>query len=389
MGDQPRSLKIVFAVAEAKRLTLERSPLPQNSAEYQDTVSSALKLYQECLNLIDALSIFSPNESLEDLSTTDLPFLLANFHLAELTQKISLSSHREHVQERRKLLASAREAYERYLHLLDSYGLLQPAHQTLLKQYTKAPTTFSTVPTSNPTARRDAKIANLKAEKELRSKLEFLRRRPEYGTEDDKKGGTSGGGDEGAVREVHLANIQYSTHMAFQQLDGLNRECEMLALAPPDPDLRGGGLAEWDDEEDTRQRQRYAAAGGLGDKKKAEYSERLDQPLRATQGLPGGPLLSKQGKPLQPFTLLSDRQQLARGVFRPGHNLPTMTIDEYLEEERRRGGIIEGGGEASWQRPEPDEDDNEKADEETMKARAWDEFVEANPKGSGNTLNRG
>jgi immunoglobulin-binding protein 1 len=66
-----------------------------------------------------------------------------------------------------------------------------------------------------------------------------------------------------------------------------------------------------------------------------------------------------------------------------------MTIDEYLEEEKRRGGIIEGGGEASGIRPEPDEDNYEKADEETIKAREWDEFVEANPKGSGNTLNRG
>lgn len=66
-----------------------------------------------------------------------------------------------------------------------------------------------------------------------------------------------------------------------------------------------------------------------------------------------------------------------------------MTIDEYLEEERRRGGMIEGGGENSLLRPEPDEDNTEKADEETMKARAWDEFTEANPKGSGNTLNRG
>lgn len=66
-----------------------------------------------------------------------------------------------------------------------------------------------------------------------------------------------------------------------------------------------------------------------------------------------------------------------------------MTIDEYLEEERRRGGIIEGGGPASAVRPEPDEDNMAKADEETMKARAWDEFTEANPKGSGNTLNRG
>jgi hypothetical protein len=66
-----------------------------------------------------------------------------------------------------------------------------------------------------------------------------------------------------------------------------------------------------------------------------------------------------------------------------------MTIDEYLEEERKRGGIIEGGGAQSGIRPEPNEDDLEKADEETMKARAWDEFKEENPKGSGNTLNRG
>jgi hypothetical protein len=57
-----------------------------------------------------------------------------------------------------------------------------------------------------------------------------------------------------------------------------------------------------------------------------------------------------------------------------------MTIDEYLEEERARGGIIEGGGEASGLSPEPDEDNFEKADAETYKAREWDEFTEANPR---------
>jgi len=30
--------------------------------------------------------------------------------------------------------------------------------------------------------------------------------------------------------------------------------------------------------------------------------------------------------------------------------------------------------------PEPDEDNLEKADAETIKAREWDEYVEANPK---------
>ena len=66
-----------------------------------------------------------------------------------------------------------------------------------------------------------------------------------------------------------------------------------------------------------------------------------------------------------------------------------MSIDDYLEEEKRRGGIIDGGGNANAPQPEPDEDNVEQVDAATMKAREWDEFVEANPKGAGNTLNRG
>ncbi|KXX76104.1 Immunoglobulin-binding protein 1 [Madurella mycetomatis] len=370
--DEPRSLKALFADAESKRLALESSPLAPNSTEYTDAVSSAIKLYQDSSRLIDAASLFSPNESLEDLSTSDLPYLLTNFHLAELTQKLPFTSP----EERKRVLSSARDAYERYLHLLDSYGLLSAPHKKFLEQYNDSPTTFTTVP-SNPAARRDAKIANFKTEKELRSKLDFLRRRPDYGTE-----GGDGAGDEDLVRETHLAHLNYSTHQAFQSLEMLNREWEMLAQAPPRPEpIHSRGDKILQEEEDLRRRQR-----GLAD----NYSDRLDQPLRSGMpNLPGGPLFSKQGKPLQPFTLLNSRQELAKGVFRPGHNLPTMTIDEYLEEERRRGGIIEGGGEASLRREEPDEDDMEKADAETMKARAWDEFVEANPKGSGNTLNRG
>jgi len=117
------------------------------------------------------------------------------------------------------------------------------------------------------------------------------------------------------------------------------------------------------------------------------YSERLDASPSLLRR--GGPLLSKEGKPLQPFTITDKRSQLRQGVFRPGHTLPTMTIEEYLEEEKRRGGIIDGGGENQNRAAEPDEDNMELADQETMKARAWDEYTEANPKGSGNTLNRG
>lgn len=116
------------------------------------------------------------------------------------------------------------------------------------------------------------------------------------------------------------------------------------------------------------------------------YSERLDS---AFVNGKGGPILSKDGRPLRPFTLLDTRQRLQQGVFRPDHNLPTMTIDEYLDEEKRRGGIIEGGGEQSGIRPQINEDDLDRADEETIKARAWDDYKDENPRGAGNTMNMG
>lgn len=55
------------------------------------------------------------------------------------------------------------------------------------------------------------------------------------------------------------------------------------------------------------------------------------------------PMLSKEGRPLQPFVIMNKREQLKSQVFGYGHNLPTMSIDEYLEQEKARGNIIEGG----------------------------------------------
>ncbi|KAL1868757.1 hypothetical protein VTK73DRAFT_3509 [Phialemonium thermophilum] len=405
MDEEPRSLKSTFSEAEKNRISLEARH-DFFSQSYRDALAAAIQGYYKCLDQIGRLSLFSPNETVEDVSTADLPYLLVNFHLAELIQKqqeplpalansiLPPTSNAPHEQ-RRAVLAATRDAYERFLHLLDSYGLLDSTYTKLLERYTDDPTSFSTAPpNADPTARRNAKIANFKAEKELRQKLEYLRQRPEYAAaalgDDDsgEEGGLgigAGTGDEEAIRAVHLAHLAYSAHMAFQGLESLNRELEVLAQAPAPsaPESRSPT-----GENDARRRQGAhgsRSVGGDGD----GYSERLDAPLSSRMGQRGGPLLNAQGKPLQPFTLVGGRQELARGVFRPGHNLPTMSIDEYLEEERRRGGIIEGGGEASMRVPEPDEDNIEKADQETMKAREWDEFKESNPRGSGNTLNRG
>jgi hypothetical protein len=74
--------------------------------------------------------------------------------------------------DRKAALEKARVAYERYLSLLSHYDILSTTEKKLYENYIDSPTTFSTIPTSDLTARRAAKIANFQQEKELKRKLE-------------------------------------------------------------------------------------------------------------------------------------------------------------------------------------------------------------------------
>jgi len=352
MSQDPQGLRASFASAESKRKQLDSS-YSTNTASYQELLQSAISLYERCLQLADSISLFSPNETLEDVATNDLQYLTLNYYLADLQVR------RQYVN-RKEILSDAQTAYSRFIRQLDSYDILTSADSKLYEQYLEAPTTFSTASTSDPAARRETKIRRFKEEKELKNNLEFLQQNPAATQNDDA-----------LYRKMQLARISFCIHQTFAALESIAQELHILSLAPKEPQRREEGQIRDD-------RERGRPTDG--------YSERLDSPLSA--GLTG-PLLSADGKPMRPFTLLDKRSEFRNGVFRPDHSLPTMTIDEYLEEERRRGGMIEGGGAQSGMKPEPDEDDIAKADEETLKARAWDDYVEANPKGSGNTLNRG
>ncbi|QIW99703.1 hypothetical protein AMS68_005221 [Peltaster fructicola] len=349
-----QSLRETHKQAETLRNKIESS-FNSTSEIFQQNLLAAIQAYEQCLDIASRVALFSPNESLEDIATADLQFLLLDYRLAELYMRVSRT-------DRKATILRSQQRYSGYLKRLDQYDILSKGDAQLLEEYEVAPNTFSTASVKDPAARRDQKIKRFKEEKALKEKLAYMEKNPTVLEDDDN-----------AYREVQLLNLSYCTHQAFQALESIAQELHILSLAPPTPppDAR-------QQEEDARERQGTSAG----------FSERLDtNPLSAGMT---GPLLDRSGKPLRPFTLFgSKREELRAGVFRPDHSLPTMTIDEYLEEERKRGGIIDGGGSQSGIKPEVDEDDMEASDRATMKAREWDEYVEANPRGSGNTINRG
>lgn len=66
----------------------------------------------------------------------------------------------------------AREHYESFLKSLDSYDILSAPDCRLLEAYSEDKANFSTANTRDAAARRDAKIARFREEKELKRKLE-------------------------------------------------------------------------------------------------------------------------------------------------------------------------------------------------------------------------
>ncbi|RKP04788.1 TAP42-like protein [Thamnocephalis sphaerospora] len=206
--------------------------------------------------------------------------------------------------------------------------------------------------------RREEKIARYKREKAVQAQIEALQQQLERAQAD-------GDVDADEVdRSLVLALLEQFTQRAAEHLQAIVQEQEMLAMM-------------------RQHRDRQAAASSSD----GAHVDMRAPPLRATAD---GPLLSTQGKPMRPFVITSKREQLRQEVFRPGWRLPTMSIDEYLEQERARGNIIEGGGEASGKpAASEDEDDEAAADAATYKARAWDDFTDENPRGWGNRMNKG
>ena len=98
-----------------------------------------------------------------------------------------------------------------------------------------------------------------------------------------------------------------------------------------------------------------------------------------------------KAKVTQPFVLTSgiaDRKALASQVFRPGHRLPTMSIDEYLALEMRRGNIKSHAASTTPIRG-IDESDEMEDEKRLLQLRKQDEFRDEHRRGSGNTFNRG
>ncbi|KAI9571419.1 TAP42-like protein [Boletus coccyginus] len=350
----------------------------------QDTLSDLIQLTSR----VTSLSLFSPNEIIDDISTPDLAYLSLPFILAEVQNRVRTTD----TVDRTNNLTQVQRHLNMYTSGLETYNIVPETERVL---YGQQPSSIG-----DAAKRREVKIRQYKAEKDLRTRIEVIRRRRRQLVSEDRlsndfdlvaslllpsEDDAEDLETDDILREATLLLLRLFYAQACAQLESVDQEIWLLRNAPPLPPLPKPPS-------DERQNKTKDQEGMWKIDAAPELSKR-------------GLLLDPHGKPLQPFTILPanalDRARIHAQVFRPGHRLPTMTIDEYLEVERQRGGILSTGGPSSEAKPTLSEQltiDSEidgtglgelKAEEQRHKDEQWAQYKDTHPRGAGNTMNRG
>ncbi|AMD20848.1 HDR106Wp [Eremothecium sinecaudum] len=344
---------------------LDSSGRRQNSVEYQQELNSLISNLLECKQIVyDKLALFSDNESLEDLATSSIPFLSLDYHLGQLLsrkQYITSNENREPSNQNKWKLEFIKKAVQvsmQFLMALYDYDLLDASISKVIdkledkfnpKYNELYPQPKSAKDIMGAQMNRSAKIKMFQREKEVAAQLAACERERLNSNENEE-----------VLRELYLTQLKHTALKCFHDMEGLLMEMELLT------NLKVVPVEETQEPVEERKLRPF------------EYTDKVETLNK--------PLLSKHGKVLRNFTLLDKRNQLKDKVFGYGQYGPTMTVEEFLDKEFESGRVLQGGEEPE---EEPDEDNEEWNDKEVYKAREWDEFKEANPRGSGNRLNNG
>ena len=386
----------VVAGGEADRLAMS-----QDDASLTATLSAAfelasshnaasekvLQMLSDVARAADALSVISPNDRLDEISTPALRMFLIPSLQADVQTRARIDPAEDRVTQRRKQVDASIGAARTFFAMVRRHSALPDSVVTLLRPYM----TKDAQQLMAPADKRMFKIQVLKLEKAAQARLvafrDAYRHRPtppadvfydplvESGADDDDD--TEMVPVVSATLEVppvaHLRSylmllIVLHALRTANALESLLQEKELLQ-APPMPEAPDAPT---------------------------DTTWRLDPSW--TSPASDAPLLSESGRPLRPFTIIPKREQLKSEVFRPSHRLPTMSIDEYLEEETRRGRILPSTDKdaptpRAQRQVESEQDGTRTADEAEEAARQeaiyWDAYTESHRRGEGNTMNRG
>jgi immunoglobulin-binding protein 1 len=372
------SLTLLQRFNQARDVVLNCEERPAKVPSSYDPVSSLLQIQKD----IALQSLFSKNETVEDISTPLLPLLTVE-HL--LAMAYCNSTHPGGgLVDRCHRLVRAGELWAMFLSRLEDFELFGASangedykHFRALLEYSSSHSEDDSVhvPTV-PSVTRDVKIARFRERQQTQnemSRLQSLQQRRERlsVSELDEMDGYDG---EQLSREIALRSIDDARMQALEEWTSTLQELPLLQRMIQKQQNSGGTTGSGSREQ-------------LSSPTDSRQPQQPPPPLRVTHitrddTLPGG--------------LRMERQEIQRSVFRPGWNQPTMTLEELAEHEVREA-QARSQRQAEYEASQTNaprkyeqlvrdgrEDDADLVDASATLDRQWDDWKDENPRGSGN-----
>lgn len=336
-------------------------------AAIESDPGAAIDTLQDIQQQVARLSLWSDNEELTDISTGSLPFLLLEHYLAMAL--IAIPTGPSAMIKRKSNLDRACGLWGAFLQQLDRLELLckdeQQQYQDLIaveeQDLSKPP----------PSASRDTKIARFRAKQaaeQERQRLESLQaRRHRLGIEAENE--MDGFDEESLQRSLALTSIQICKAEALDEWSSAIRELPMIAM-----------MVQAEQERQGQER----------------YNGQRPHDQRSPPPQPSKPLQLTHITQSADGQLHIRRDEVKSGVFRPGWNQPTMSLEEYAERELAQAMEREERQKLSESQQEQQarryadlqkqglEDNVDLVDQSAKLDRDWDDWKDENPRGSGN-----
>ncbi|PKA57205.1 PP2A regulatory subunit TAP46 [Apostasia shenzhenica] len=409
--------------------------MASESSVVQEKLKRGIEALRRCDEMVSKLGLFSSNETKDDVSTTNLKYLLIPFYLGELTEKIAQ-------EERIDILKISQFQLKEFLSICEALELLP--EEEIERSMQRGPEDFAALrakkpsgwpywaswasslglvglcPRFQPVDKRSKillKIARFKHQKAAEAKLQELKERKERRERSLRASAVST--PIGAGEEDLQDDDGEEEREAYDFLDMLKKEEDML-VAVKERGSRIQNLSQEGNNEFAREvldeRTKRAEMWHRNAANQAPFAKPTQLITCATfaQDVIEGRAKASQAhehkhQPLifGPASLIggkltSEREMKAAQVFQPGYRahvffikqLPTMSIEEaglremeIMNEWQERNARLMEEANSSWYednnaRPgNKDESDDDAAQE---KARAWDDWKDDNPCGAGN-----
>lgn len=367
--------------------------LASSSSLDQEGIRKGVDLLRRCDEMVSKLGLFSSNETKDDVSTANLKYLLVPYYLGEMTERVAQ-------EDRIPVLKASQDHLKEFISICEALELISEDELELSRQ--KQPDTMAN--------RRAQKVARFKRQKAAETKLVEIKERKERRRRSLRAAALSApieAGEEDAFeddgeeeREAWLATISLALCKAFDLLDMLKKEEEMLLAVKERQAKDGNAFAR----EMLDERTKKAEAWHHNAANRAPYSKPADPITCATfaQDVIEGRASVSQAhehkhQPLifGPASLVgggltSERERMAAQVFQPSYRLPTMSIEEaglremkMMEKWQERTAKMIQESNSAWHK-DGSRSAQEDEDAEEEKARAWDDWKDDNPRGAGN-----